>query len=98
MAAIIDARGKSSAASAANAAIDSIHAFQKTIPFSVGLHSQGNPYGIDDDLIFSFPCQMKDGKAMIIEGKTIDPFLREKIKATEKELIEEREMVKHLLK
>lgn len=97
-AAIIDARGKSSAASAANAAIDSIHAFDQRTPFSVSLHSTGNPYGVADDLIFSFPCVMKNGKATIIEGKTIDPFLSEKIKLSEKELIEEREMVKHLLK
>lgn len=97
-AAIIDARGKSSAASAANAAINGVQAFSGHEEFSVSVYSNGNPYGIAEDIMFSFPCKAKNGLAEIIPGKTIDSFLEEKIKATEKELLEERDMVKDLLK
>ncbi|NGX37118.1 MAG: malate dehydrogenase [Chlamydiae bacterium] len=97
-AAVISARGKSSAASAANAAIDSIRSLMEPTPsddwFSVGLYSDGNPYGIDEGLIFSFPCRLKgNGQVEIVEGLEWDDFLRDKIAATEKELIEEREAV-----
>jgi len=101
-AAIIAARGKSSAASAANAVIDSICAIneptQKDDWFSSGVCSDGNPYGIDENLIFSFPLTSQGkGKWKIVESAEWDDFLKEKIKTSEKELIEEREMVKHLL-
>jgi len=94
--AIIQARGKSSAASAANAIIDTIQALNSVTPsddwFSLGVYSEGNPYGIDSNLNFSFPCR-SDGKGniSIVEGIEWDAFLKEKIEATEKELIEERE-------
>ncbi|MBP9841301.1 MAG: malate dehydrogenase [Simkaniaceae bacterium] len=97
-AAVIEARGKSSAASAANAVIDSIHAFSQKEPFSVGQWSQGNPYGVDEELIFSFPAIMERGEVKIIPGKKMDDFLTSMVKTTEKELKEEREMVSHLLK
>jgi malate dehydrogenase len=102
-AAVIAARGKSSAASAANAAIDSIRSL--ILPtkegdwFSVALISNGNPYGIKDDLIFSFPCRSKgQGKVEIVKNVSLDPFLKSKIALTEKELLEERDLIANLLK
>ncbi len=97
-AAIIAARGKSSAASAANAAIDSIRSLLSPTPsddwFSVGLYSANNPYGIDQDLIFSFPCRLNgNGEVEIVSGLDWDDFLKEKIALTEKELIDERNSI-----
>ena len=61
--------------------------------------AKGNPYGIDDGLVFSFPCISKgNGRIEIIPGLYIDPFLKEKINLTEKELLEERSLVENLLK
>lgn len=101
-AAVIGARGKSSAASAANAAIDAMKAITKPTMsdewFSMGVSSKGNPYGIDENLIFSFPCRSDgNGDAEIVKGLEIDSYLQEKIDLTQKELIEERELVKELL-
>lgn len=101
-AAVIAARGKSSAASAASAAIDAIKALHTPTPagewFSSGICSNGNPYGITEGLIFSFPCRSKgDGTYEIVEGLPWNDFLKEKIRATEMELIEERELVKNLM-
>lgn len=97
---VIAARGKSSAASAANAVIDGAHSlFNAGGIFSSGICSDHNPYGIQEGLIFSFPCKMKSpGKVEIVRGFEVDPFLKEKLMATEKELLEERDAVKHLLK
>ncbi len=100
--AIIEARGKSSAASAANAAIDAMVSLQEKTPdghlFSSAVLSNGNPYGIAEDIVFSFPCiSHGDGKWEIVEGLKWDSFLEEKIKASEKELLEERDCVKDLL-
>ena len=101
-ASVIAARGKSSAASAANAAIDSIRSLVVPTPqgdwFSVALFSHGNPYGIKDDLIFSFPCRSTgSGKVEIVKNVPWDPFIKNKIALTEKELIEERQLIAHLL-
>lgn len=101
-AAVIAARGKSSAASAANAAIDSIRSLVFPTPagqwFSVAMHSDGNPYGIAGDLMFSFPCRsLGDGKVEIVKNVPWDPFIKGKIKVTEEELIEEKKLVSHLL-
>lgn len=101
-AAIIAARGKSSAASAASAAIDSIRSLIFPTPrgewFSVGLFSSGNPYGISEGLSFSFPCRCtKEGKIEIVDGLSWDPYLTQQIRLTEKELLEERALVEHLL-
>lgn len=96
-AAIIAARGKSSAASAANAAIDTIKSITTATAsgdyFSVGVVSDQNPYGIEGNLIYSFPCRC-DGKGnvTIVENVPVNDFLREKIKASESELREEREL------
>jgi malate dehydrogenase len=101
-AAVIAARGKSSAASAANAAIDSIRSLIRPTKagdwFSVGLLSNGNPYGIQKDLIFSFPCRsLGEGKIEIVKNVPWDPYLKEQIALTEKELLEERALITHLL-
>lgn len=94
---IIKARGKSSAASAANAVIDtvqSINCAKKGEWFSVALSTEGNPYGIKEDLIFGFPCELNErGEVEIVKGLNLSSFLKEKIAITEKELIEEREVI-----
>jgi malate dehydrogenase len=99
-AAIIAARGASSAASAANAAIDHMRTWALGTEgdnwVSMGVYSDGS-YGIDKGLIYSFPVRTKNGKWEIVQGLTIDAFSQEKMKATEKELAEERDAVKHLL-
>ncbi|QVL57278.1 MAG: malate dehydrogenase [Simkaniaceae bacterium] len=99
-AAVIAARGKSSAASAANAILSGIHSlYYKGSTFSSCICSDGNPYGMSEGLIFSFPCKMTSpGKVEIVQGFEIDPFLKEMLAATEKELLEERDAVAHLLK
>lgn len=99
-AAVIAARGKSSAASAANAILDGVHALHRKGPtFSSCICSDGNPYGLSEGLIFSFPCKMTSpGKVEIVQRFELDPFLKEMLAATEKELLEERDAVAHLLK
>lgn len=99
---VIAARGKSSAASAANAAIDTMRSLVFPTAgdnwFSCALLSDGNPYGIKEGLIFSFPCRSKgSGKIEIVKGLKWDNFLKEKIAITEKELLEERDLVKGLI-
>jgi malate dehydrogenase len=96
--AIIEARGSSSAASAANAAIDTVKSLLAPTPegdwHSVAIYSAGNPYGIDEDLMYSFPMRTKaDGSLEIVEGLELSEYAMQKARATEKELIEEREGV-----
>jgi len=99
-AAIIKARGASSAASAANAAIFHIRDWALGSPendwVSMGVYSDGS-YGIEEGLIYSFPCVCKNGDWEIVQGLDIDDFSQEKMSATEKELKEERDAVKSLL-
>lgn len=100
---VISARGKSSAASAASAAIDAMKSLifpsKEGSVFSMGLSSNGNPYGIDQDLVFSFPCINKgNGELQIVPHFQLNSFLKEKIEITEKELQEEKELILHLLK
>ena len=97
-AAIIAARGASSAASAANAAIGHMRdwALGTDVVVSMGVCSDGS-YGIAEGLIFSFPVTCADGNWRLVEDLDIDPFSREKLLATEAELIEERDAVAHLL-
>ena len=99
-AAIIKARGASSAASAANAAIDHMHDWALGSAegdwVSMGVYSDGS-YGIEEGLIYSFPCTCKDGDWSIVQGVDINEFSREKMSATEQELQEERDAVKSLL-
>ena len=98
-AAIIEARGLSSAASAANAAIDHMHDWALGSNgqwVTMGVPSDGQ-YGIPKDTIFGFPVITKDGSYEVVEGLEIDAFSRERIDLTLKELEEERDGVKHLL-
>jgi malate dehydrogenase len=101
-AAIIDARGLSSAASAANAAIDHIHdwALGSDDWVTMGIPAPAdNGYGIPEGLIFGFPCEAKgDGKYSLVKGLEIDEYSRGKIDATLKELEGERAAVADLLK
>jgi len=95
---IIKARGSSSAASAASSAIDSIRSlYYGGEGFSLGVHTEGNPYGIEPNLVFSFPCRMKsEGEYDIIPNIPWDSFLEAKIRASEKELLEERALIQSL--
>ncbi|MFT5929811.1 MAG: malate dehydrogenase [Candidatus Azotimanducaceae bacterium] len=98
-AAIIKARGLSSAASAANAAIEhmrdwSLGSDGKIV--SMGVYSEGS-YGIEKGLIYSFPCTCEGGNWSIVEGQTVTTFSQEKMKETETELKEERDAVSALL-
>lgn len=100
---VIAARGKSSAASAANAILDTVRALAfptaKESWFSVALLSDGNSYGVKEGLIFSFPCRsLGNGKVEIVKDLKWDSFLKEKIALTEKELLEERQLILPLLK
>ena len=99
---VIRLRGKSSAASAGNAAVDAMHSLFHPTPsntcFSAAVYSKNNPYGIDPNLVFSFPCKSKgEGDIHIVSGFSFDSFLQEKIHLTQKELVEERDCVAHLL-
>jgi len=99
-AAIISARGASSAASAANAAIAHMRTWALGTTdgdwVSMGVYSDGS-YGIAKELIYSFPCVCKDGDWEIVQGLDINEFSRGKMEATENELAEERDAVQHLL-
>lgn len=98
-AAIIEARGLSSAASAANAAIDHMRDWAlgsngKWV--TMGIPSNGD-YGIPKDTMFGFPVTTKDGKYEVVKGLEIDAFSQERINVTLKELQEEQQGVAHLL-
>ena len=97
-AAIIEARGASSAASAANAAIDHMHdwALGSDGIVSMGVYSDGS-YGIAEGLIYSFPVRCSGGDWEIVQGIEVGEFSQEKMTATETELAEERDAVAHLL-
>jgi len=99
-AAVIAARGLSSAASAANAAIGHMRSWalgtSKGDWVSMGVHSDGS-YGIQPGLIYSFPCTCKGGKWSVVQGLKINEFSRGKMQATEQELVEEMQAVQHLL-
>ncbi|MAA85475.1 MAG: malate dehydrogenase [Halieaceae bacterium] len=99
-AAIIEARGASSAASAANAAVDHMRSWALGTPdddwVSMGVISDGS-YGIEPGLIYSFPCRCKAGQWEIVQGLDIADFSRGKMDATAQELAEERDAVAHLL-
>jgi len=99
-AAIIKARGASSAASAASAAMDHIRTWvQGTAEgdwVSMGIPADGS-YGIAPGVIYSYPVTCKDGKYSIVQGLAIDAFSRAKMDATHQELLEERDGVKDLL-
>jgi len=99
-AAIIEARGASSAASAASAALDHMRDWvQGTVDghwTSMAIPSTG-AYGVAEEIIYSFPVTTKDGKVRIVEGLENSASVQEKMKASEEELLEERRAVAHLL-
>ncbi len=98
-AAIIDARGLSSAASAANAAIDHMHDWVLGTNgkwVTMGIPSKGE-YGIPAEVIYGFPVVCENGEYKMIEGLEIDEFSRERMTHTLNELLEEQAGVKHLL-
>jgi malate dehydrogenase len=99
-AAIIKARGLSSAASAANAVVDSVRSIvQPTAPgdwHSVAVYSDGS-YGVEKGLISSFPVRSNGEKLEIVQGLAVNEFSRQKIDATVNELKEERSLVSELL-
>ncbi len=98
-AAIIKARGASSAASAASAAVDHMRTWALGTPdgdwASMGIPSDGS-YGIKPGVIYGYPVTVKDGKFSIVQGLAINAFSRERMDATDKELREERAGVEHL--
>lgn len=97
---IISARGASSAASAANAAIehmrDWVSGTGKDNWVSMGIASDGS-YGIPKGLVYSFPVTCAGGEYKIVQGLEVNPFSRARMDATRKELEEERDAIKHLL-
>jgi len=98
-AAIIEARGSSSAASAANAATEHMRDWvtgSSGLTVSMGVCSDGS-YGIAPGLIYSYPCICADGDWDIVEGLEINAFSRSRMALTESELQEERDAVGHLL-
>jgi malate dehydrogenase len=99
-AAILEARGLSSAASAANAVVDTVRALTTPTPsgdwFSVAVCSDGS-YGIEKNLLFSYPIRSDGRKLSIVPGVTLSDFSKSKIAATEAELKEEKSLVSDLL-
>lgn len=99
-AAIIAERGKSSAASAASAALDHmrdwIQGSSANDWVSMAVYSDGS-YGVAEGLMYSFPLTIRGGEWSIVQGLPVNDFSREQLRITEQELILERDMVKHLL-
>lgn len=97
---IIQARGVSSAASAASSAMDHIRLWAFGTAdgdwTSMGVPCKGQ-YGVESGLIFSFPMTCSDGQYSVVEGLQLNDFSREKIRVTEQELCEERDAIRHLL-
>jgi len=99
-AAIIDARGLSSAASAANAAMDHMRNWVYGTPegdwVSMGVPADGS-YGIGEGVMYGYPCTCNNGNYEIVKGLEVSDFSRARMQATLKELHEERDSIKHLL-
>jgi malate dehydrogenase len=99
-AAIIKARGASSAASAASAAVDHMRDWALGSQgqwVSMGVYSAGNSYGIDADIIYGFPIICENGEWKEVSGLEVNAFSRERMKATEAELLEEKSAIADLL-
>ncbi|WP_419176468.1 malate dehydrogenase [Desulfosediminicola sp.] len=99
-AAIIKARGASSAASAASAAVDHMRDWalgSNGSWVSMGVYSKGNSYGIDEDIVYSRPIVTENGEWKEVTGLEISDFSREMMKKTEDELVSEREAIKEML-
>jgi malate dehydrogenase len=99
-AAVIKARGSSSAASAASAAIDHMRDWALGTPdgdwVSMAVPADGS-YGIGEGVMYSYPVTCKDGRFTVVHGLAIDDFGRERMDATHRELLEERDGVKDLI-
>jgi malate dehydrogenase len=99
-AAIIKARGSSSAASAANAVVDTVHSLVTPTPegdwYSVGISSDGS-YGVEPGIISSFPIRTAGAGREVVQGVSLNEFSREKINASVAELLEEKALVSDLL-
>jgi malate dehydrogenase len=99
-AAIINARGASSAASAASAAIDHMHDWALGTPdddwVSMGIPADGS-YGIAEGVVYSYPVRCRDGQYEIVQGLDVNEFSRSRMEATEAELREERAAIESLL-
>jgi malate dehydrogenase len=99
-AAVIKARGSSSAASAGSAALDHVHDWMLGTPdgdwVSMAVPSDGS-YGIPEGVIYSYPVTCKNGEYTIVQGLEVNDFSREKMSATHRELLEERDGVKDLI-
>lgn len=97
---IIKARGQSSAASAANGAIDHVRDWVNGRPaddwVSMAVPSDGS-YGVKEGLMYSFPVTVRNGRYQIVQGLDIDDFSRGRMTLTERELLEERDAVRQLL-
>uniref|UniRef100_A0A2R3TVA5 Malate dehydrogenase [NADP], chloroplastic n=1 Tax=Neolamarckia cadamba TaxID=153762 RepID=A0A2R3TVA5_9GENT len=98
---LIQKWGRSSAASTAVSVVDAIKSLVTPTPegdwFSSGVYTNGNPYGIEEDIVFSMPCRSKgDGDYELVKDVIIDDFLRNRIKKSEAELLAERRCVAHL--
>ncbi|WIY83277.1 malate dehydrogenase [Propionimicrobium sp. PCR01-08-3] len=98
-AAIIAARGASSAASAANATVEHMHDWLSSTPegdwVSMAVPADGS-YGVPEGIISSFPCTVKDGKYEIVQGLDLDDFSKSKLQASVDELLDEKKAVKDL--
>ncbi|MFQ5936999.1 MAG: malate dehydrogenase [Acidiferrobacterales bacterium] len=97
---IIKARGQSSATSAANGAIDHVRDWVNGTAgddwTSMAIVGDGS-YDVEEGLVYSFPVTLRDGRYKIVKGLDIDEFSRERMKLTERELIDERDAIRHLL-
>ena len=98
-AAIIEARGASSAASAANAAVDHVHDWVLGTPdgdwVSMAIHSDGT-YGVKEGIFCGYPCTCSNGSYTVVPGLEVDDFSRGRIDATVEELADERESIRQL--
>jgi malate dehydrogenase len=95
-AAIIEARGASSAASAANAAIDHVYDWVNGTEWTSSSVVSDGSYGVPEGLVCSFPCRAVDGRWEIIQGVEVNEFSRGKIDASVQELVDERDAVREL--
>ncbi len=101
-AAVIAARGKSSAASAANAILDAVRDMENSTPkgqwFSAAVHTGENPYRLDPNLVYSMPCRSNgNGEYEVVKDLVCSDFILTKMKESEVELLEERAFIANLL-
>lgn len=96
---ILTLRGHSSAGSAASALIQFIRHLETETPeglwFSSGVSSDGNPYGLKEDMVFSFPCRQKRGEIEIVRDLHLNKSLKERIALSEREFLKDKEMALH---